>query len=101
VEIQKKIAIPFACLVFVFLGLPLGALTRRGSMGASIGMALGFFMLYWVALVGGEELADRQIMSPWLAMWAANIILGACGFLLFLWQNSETDLRKLIPKKAK
>jgi lipopolysaccharide export system permease protein len=101
VEIQKKLAIPFACLVFVFLGVPLGALTRRGSMGASIGMALGFFVLYYLALVGGEELADRQIMSPWLAMWAANIALGACGAMLLLWQNSEIDLRKLIPKSAK
>ncbi|MBI4727546.1 LptF/LptG family permease [candidate division TA06 bacterium] len=100
VEVQKKLAIPFACLVFVFLGAPLGALTRRGSMGASIGLALGFFVLYYLALVGGEELADRQIMSPWLAMWAANIILGTCGSLLLLWQNSEIDLRKLIPKKA-
>ena len=100
VEIHKKLAIPFACLVFVLLGVPLGSMTRKGSMGASIGMALGFFMLYWVALVGGEELADRQIMSPWLAMWLANIILGACGALLFLWQNSEADLRKFIPKKA-
>lgn len=101
VEIQKKLAIPFACLVFVLLGVPLGSLTKRGSMGASIGMALGFFMLYWVALVGGEELADRQIVSPWLAMWVANITLGTCGILLLLWQNSEISLRKLIPKKAK
>ena len=101
VEIQKKLAIPFACLVFVLLGVPLGSLTRRGSMGASIGMALGFFVLYYLALVGGEELADRQIVSPWLAMWTANITLGICGALLLLWQNSEIDLRKLITKKTK
>lgn len=100
VEIQKKLAIPFACLVFVLLGIPLGSLTRRGSMGTSIGMALGFFVLYYLALVGGEELADRQIMSPWLAMWMANLVMGTCGALLFLWQNSETDLRKLIPKRT-
>ena len=100
VEIQKKLAIPFACLVFVLLGVPLGSLTRRGSMGTSIGMALGFFMLYWMALVGGEELADRQIMSPWLAMWLANIVLGTCGILLILWQNSEIELRKLLPGRA-
>jgi lipopolysaccharide export LptBFGC system permease protein LptF len=50
--------------------------------------------------VGGEELADRQMVSPWLALWAANIVLGTCGALLLLWQNSEIELRKLIPKKA-
>jgi lipopolysaccharide export system permease protein len=97
VEIQKKLSIPFACLVFVLLGAPLGALTRRGSMGTSIGIAIGFFVLYWAALVGGEELADRQIMSPWLAMWMANIVLGICGLLLLAWQNSEFDLKKIKP----
>jgi lipopolysaccharide export system permease protein len=95
VEIQKKLSIPFACLVFVFLGAPLGALTRKGSMGTSIGIAMGFFVLYYLALVGGEELADRQIMSPWLAMWMANMVLGFCGMLLTVWQNTEFDIRKL------
>ncbi len=92
VEIQKKLAIPMACLVFVLLGVPLAALTRRGGMGASFGFSLGFFTLYYLCLVGGEELADRQLLSPWLAMWLANIILGGAGALLLLWQNFELRL---------
>jgi lipopolysaccharide export system permease protein len=94
VEIQKKTAIPVACLVFVLLGVPLAVLTRKGGMGASFGFSLGFFTLYYLCLVGGEELADRQLLSPWLAMWAANIIMGAAGAALFLWQNFELRLRR-------
>lgn len=97
VEIQKKLAIPGACLVFVLLGIPLAALTRKGGMGASFGLSLAFFTLYYLCLVGGEELADRQLLSPVLAMWAANIILGAAGTALFLWQNFELRWKRAEP----
>lgn len=94
VEIQKKIAIPFACLVFILLGAPLGIITRRGNLGVSFGLSLGFFVLYYIALTGGEQLADRQILSPVLAMWAANIVLGFCGILLLWWKNYELNFKK-------
>lgn len=94
VEVQKKLAIPFACLVFVLLGAPLGIITRRGNLGVSFGLSLGFFVLYYIALTGGEQLADRQILSPVLAMWAANIVLGACGLLLIWWKNYELNFKK-------
>jgi lipopolysaccharide export system permease protein len=97
VEIQKKLAIPGACLVFVLLGIPLAALTRKGGMGASFGLSLAFFTLYYLCLVGGEELADRQLLSPVLAMWMANIILGTAGAALFLWQNFEWRWRRTAP----
>lgn len=94
VEIHKKMAIPAACLVFVLLGVPLGVITRRGNMGVSFGLSLGFFVLYYMALIGGEQLADRQILAPALSMWAANVVLGSCGLLLLAWQNSEFRLGK-------
>jgi lipopolysaccharide export system permease protein len=97
VEIQKKLAIPGACLVFVLLGIPLAALTRKGGMGASFGLSLAFFTLYYLCLVGGEELADRQLLSPVLAMWMANIIMGAAGTALFLWQNFEWRWKRTAP----
>jgi lipopolysaccharide export system permease protein len=97
VEIQKKLAIPGACVVFVLLGIPLAALTRKGGMGASFGLSLAFFTLYYLCLVGGEELADRQLLSPVLAMWMANIIMGAAGAALFLWQNFEWRWRRTAP----
>ncbi len=94
VEIQKKMAIPAACLVFILIGAPLGVITRKGNLGVSFGLSLGFFILYYVALIGGEELADRQILSPVLAMWAANIVLGGCGLVLLFWKNYELSFKK-------
>jgi lipopolysaccharide export LptBFGC system permease protein LptF len=82
VEIHKKYAIPFACVVFVFIGAPLGILARRGTFGAGASLSLGFFLLYWTCLIQGERFADRGLLDPWLAMWMANIIIGVLGVLL-------------------
>jgi lipopolysaccharide export system permease protein len=83
VEIYKKYALPFACMVFVFVGCPLGIKTRGGNFGISAAVSLAFYVVYWACLIGGEKLADRQIASP-LAMWSANVIIGAFGILLTL-----------------
>jgi len=82
VEIYKKISIPFASIVFVLIGAPLGVMARKGNMGVAISMSIGFFLLYWVFLIGGEDLAERKFLTPFLAMWAANIIVGAAGAYL-------------------
>lgn len=82
VEAHKKYALPVACLVFALLGAPLGALARKGGIGMGVGLSIGFFILYWACLIGGEKLADRGILSPWLGMWIANIVLGVLGIFL-------------------
>ncbi|MBD3225916.1 MAG: LptF/LptG family permease [Caldithrix sp.] len=85
VEIHKKFSIPFACIVFVLIGAPLGVMSRKGGMGAAISLSIGFFLLYWVFLIGGEDLADRKFMTPFMAMWAPNIIVGGAG-MYFIWR---------------
>ncbi|MEP7233930.1 MAG: LptF/LptG family permease [Ignavibacteriota bacterium] len=82
VEVHKKYALPASCLVFILLGAPLGALARKGGIGVGVGLSIGFFILYWACLIGGEKLADRGLISPWSGMWAANIILGILGGFL-------------------
>ncbi len=82
VEVYKKYSIPVACIVFVLIGAPLGIIARRGNLGISIGISLGLFVLYWAFLIGGEDLADRGIISPFWAMWSANILIGAVGLYL-------------------
>jgi lipopolysaccharide export system permease protein len=88
VEIEKKYSIPVACIVFVLIGAPLGIMSRRGGLATGGGISLVFFLLYWTSLVGGEDLADREIVSPFWAMWSANIIVGAGG-LYFLWRAAH------------
>ena len=104
VEIHKKYSIPVACVVFVLLGVPLGIMSRRGGFGTAATLSLGFFVLYWSCLIGGEKLADRDILEPWLGMWAANILIGLTGIYLTVRSAKETLLinwswlTRLIPK---
>jgi len=82
VEIYKKYSIPFACLVFALIGAPLGYRVKRGGFGIAAGFSLFFFLLYWASLIGGEKLADRAMLSPFLGMWLVNILLGLFGLYL-------------------
>jgi lipopolysaccharide export system permease protein len=83
VEIQKKFSIPFACVVFVLVGGPLGIRTRKGGF-ANMAIAVGFFIVYYLFLIGGEQLAEREVISPALAMWLPNVVFGLVGIRLAL-----------------
>jgi lipopolysaccharide export system permease protein len=83
VEIQKKFALAFACIVFVMIGAPIALRFPRGGVGLVIGASVGIFALYYIGLVAGEALADRLIMGPFVAMWLTNILfLGIAALLL-------------------
>jgi lipopolysaccharide export system permease protein len=82
VEIHKKFSTAFACFVFVLIGAPLGIMARKGGIGTGILYSLAFFVIYWICLIGGENLADRLVVSPELAMWISNIIIGIFGIFL-------------------
>ena len=74
VEIQKKLAISAACVIFALLGMPLAIRYPRGGVGLVIGTSLAVFSIYYVGLIGGEELGDRLIVPPFFAMWTPNLI---------------------------
>jgi lipopolysaccharide export system permease protein len=104
VEIHKKFSIPFACIVFVFIGAPLGIMARRGTFGVGASLSIGFFFVYWACLIGGEKLSDRLFIQPWLGMWIANIVLGLLGAYLTFRTAREnptinwSGLSRLIPR---
>lgn len=78
VEVHKKFALPAACVVFVLIGAPLGMRVRRGGPAIAF-VSIGFFLFYYICLIGGEDLANRLWLPPWLAIWLANIVLGLIG----------------------
>jgi lipopolysaccharide export system permease protein len=93
VEVHKKYAIPVACIVFVLVGAPIGYHLRRGGLGIGMGVSLGFFLLYYLGLMAGEEIADRAMVSPWLAIWLPNILLGGAGVALNYLTNESLPVR--------
>jgi lipopolysaccharide export system permease protein len=81
VEVHKKFAIPFACIVFVLIGAPLAVRFPRGGVGMVIAVSLTIFSIYYVSLIGGESLGDRGYVPPFWAMWTSNVVF----FALAIW----------------
>lgn len=84
VELNKKFALPFASIVFSLLGAPVATRTKRGGYGTAFGVAFLVFTLYYTFLTGGEELADRAYLNPYIAVWFANIFFGILSLILIL-----------------
>ncbi len=93
VEIHKKFSIAVACLLFMLIGAPLGLSIRRGGLGAIGALALGIVLFYWITLVQGEKLADRNLLEPWIGMWIANAVMALVGIGLLAYV--ARDLRAM------
>ena len=89
VEAHKKFSIPFACILFVLLGAPLGILANRGGFAVSTSISFGFFLMYYILLIFGEELADRNILSPLVGMWTPNFVLMIVSICLIFYTIRE------------
>ena len=92
IEIHKKFALPFVCLIFGILGLPLGASTRKGGRTSGFTISLGIILVYYVLITTGEEMAINGKLSPLLGIWGPNILLLLIGFYLFLKSQKESKL---------
>lgn len=82
VEIHQRLAIPFACIAFGVLGLPLGVTNRRGGKSSGFSLSIGIILLYYVLLNNGEDLARSGKLPPAIGMWLPNLVLLALGFWL-------------------
>ena len=55
---------------------------RRGNLAISMAISLMFFVLYYILIVGGEQLADKNMFNPVLSMWLPNIIIFIVGLTI-------------------
>ncbi|MCB5228762.1 MAG: LptF/LptG family permease [Candidatus Cloacimonetes bacterium] len=95
VEYHKKFALSFAIIIFILIGIPLGLMTRSSGIGMAFSVSSIIFLIYYVALNGGENLADKGLVSPFLAMWLSNIIFFILAIALILASIREKSLINL------
>ena len=89
VEIQKKFSIAIACMVFILIGAPVALRFPRGGVGLVIGVSLSVFALYYVGLIAGEDLANKNLFAPFWAMWGTNFFLTLVGIFLLARMGKE------------
>lgn len=95
VEYHKKFSISFAIIIFVLVGIPLGLMTRSSGIGMAFSVSSIIFLIYYVALNGGEQLADKGYMSPFLSMWISNLVFLALAIALIYASIHEKQLINL------
>lgn len=89
VDWHRKFTLSFACLVFFFIGAPLGAIIRKGGLGTPAVISILFFVVWYVISLSGEKLVEENLISTFAGMWAASYILLPAG--LFLTYKASTD----------
>jgi len=89
IEIHKKFTIPFSCIIFGIIGIPLGISKQRS--GKSRGFVIGIIviMIYYVLQIGGEALGETGILSPATGAWMSNSILGVTGVYMLIMTAKE------------
>lgn len=84
VELHRKLAIPFACLVFAALGVPLGIQPTRAVHSRGFSLSLGLIFLYYLLLTFGQNLGERGTLPPAVAVWLPNAVLTMVAVVMLL-----------------
>ena len=94
-EIYRKFSIPFACVAFGLMGIPLGIQPRRS--GKSYGFILGILVVlgYYILLTSAETLAFNGTLPPLIASWTPNLVLIAIGIYLLVKTANESPIQIL------
>jgi len=91
-EWQRKIALSFACFVLFMIGAPLGSIIRKGGLGAPLVFGIIFFVVFHLLNTFGEKLAKESVISPFMGMWLASIIMLPVGIFLTFKALNDSQL---------
>ncbi len=92
IEWHRKFALSLACLLFVFVGAPLGAIIRKGGFGLPVIFSILIFIFYYVMSIMGEKMADQQVLTPFGGMWLSTFIVLPFCFLLTIKAKNDAPV---------
>lgn len=90
VEFNKKITLSLACLIFFFIGAPLGAIIRKGGLGVPVVVSVAIFIFYYIINVSGEKMAKSGEWNVTFGMWMSSLILIPIGGFLTYKANKDS-----------
>jgi lipopolysaccharide export system permease protein len=92
-ELNKRLSIPFACLIFGLIGAPLGIRKNRSGKSAGIAIALLVFLVYYMILGSAANLAQTGTTPPLLAFWVPNIFMLIAAWVYVVKKANDVNLR--------
>ena len=90
IQIWQKVTLSLACLVFFFIGAPLGAIIRKGGLGLPVVVAVLIFIFYYIVNSFGENLAQAGTIPVWLGLWFSTAVLTPIGAFLTIKSNNDS-----------
>ena len=96
IELHRKFTLAFACLVFFFIGAPLGAITRKGGLGMPVVISVVMFIIYYIIDNTGYKMAREALWPCWAGMWLSSMVLLPIG--IFLTYKAATDSALFSPE---
>jgi len=96
VELHKRYAVPFACIVFGLIGVPLGIQPRRSARSYGFILTLFIILGYYLSLTTSEILAMKKMIPPLLAGWIPNLLFSSLGVYLLVKAANESPFKPLV-----
>lgn len=95
IEFFRKFSLALACVLFFFIGAPLGSIIRKGGIGVPLVITVVFFTLYFALSITGEKIAKSSVWPVWFGMFFSSfLLLPICVFLTY---HATTDSAVLSP----
>ena len=82
IEWHRKFTLSFACLIFFFIGAPLGAIIRKGGLGMPVVISVAMFIVYYIIDTSGIKMAQEMVVPVWFGMWISSAVLLPIGIFL-------------------
>ena len=92
IEWHRKFTLSFACIVFMFVGAPLGAIIRKGGFGFPVIFSIFIFIFFYVINISGERMAQQSVLTPVSGMWLAIMIIFPFSLLLTLKAKNDSQV---------
>lgn len=89
-EWHNKITLSLACLIFFFIGAPLGAIIRKGGLGMPVVISVVIFIIYYIINNTGYKMARDGNWEVWMGMWISTLVLTPVGAFLTYKSNKDS-----------
>jgi len=92
IEKHRKFVLSISCILLFFIGAPMGAIVRKGGLGMPVVITVIFFLIYYIFITIGEEMAIENAIPIALGMWLSSIILAPIAFFLTYKANNDSKI---------
>ena len=82
IELHRKFAYAIACLLFFFIGAPLGAIIRKGGLGMPAVLSVFIFIMYYTIEEFGRKMVRQDLWPAWEGVWMSSLVIGSLGIFL-------------------